>query len=582
MALKTVKLKTEFCVVGGGVAGIHAAITAAREGVKTVIVQERPVYGGNASSEIRMWICGTGNYEYKETGLSEEINLQNYYFNPGKNYNLWGALLFEKINAEENITPLLNCTCFDAQMKDDKIVGITAYQMTTQTLYEIEADNYADCSGDSILAPLTGAKFMYGRESKDEYDEPIKTHEVSDGKTMGNSCLIQARKVNRKVVFRAPDWAEKVPVEKLKSKNVNLHDPYENFWYIEIGGTDDVIGNAEKYNKRLLALCLGVWDTIKNSGEFDADYYDLDFLGFLGAKRESRRMLGDYVMTANDILNEVKFPDTVAYGGWPMDDHYPEGFDGEKSNYTISVPTYGIAYRCLYSKNIGNLFFAGRNISLTHLALSSARVMGTCATLGQAVGVAASFCKKYGVSPRGVSEYMEEMQQTLLKIDCFLPAVERKVSELNILANFNGDKVLHNGKDRDLSGENNCAQVNNGETLSYTFAQPKKIDGVKIVFDSDLLRKTFKGMSVCEREHSMRGNIDENCPEMFVPTTLCREYSLCYTDENGENHLAKYEKKNLKRNVLLSIDEKVRSVSLTVISNWGNSEKTGVYTFELF
>lgn len=363
MSLETKYVKTDLCVIGGGMVGINAAIIAARLGLKVVLIHERPVLGGNASGEIRMWICGVQNYTYRETGLSEEINIENYFYNPTKSYPLWDALLYGKVQKEKNITPLLNCTCFDAKMNQGTIQSVTAYQMSTQTLYEVQAKYFADCSGDSILAPLTGADFRWGRESREEFNEPMQTHEQADDKTMGNSCLIQARKTSRKTTFRAPDWAEKVSVEKLKSKGVDLSNSYENFWYIELGGVLDTIKDAENINKRLIALCLGVWDTIKNSGEFDADYFELEFLGFLGAKRESRRMLGDYVLTANDIMDGKVFEDTVAYGGWPLDDHNPEGFDGDKSNYTIVVKKpYGIPYRCLYSKNVENLFFAGRNM----------------------------------------------------------------------------------------------------------------------------------------------------------------------------------------------------------------------------
>lgn len=584
MSLKVEKIKADLCVIGGGMAGINVAITAARLGVKVVLVHERPVFGGNASSEIRMWICGVQDYAYRETGISEEINLENYYYNPTKNYHLWDSVLYNKVQNEKNITPLLNCTCFDAKMESAKIKSVTAYQMTTQTMYEIEADTFADCSGDSILAPLTGAEYMYGRESQLEYNEPMQTHTESDEKLMGNSCLLQARKTSRKIPFRAPEWAEKVSVEKLKSKNVNLYSTYENFWYIELGGVLDTIKDAENINKRLIALCLGVWDTIKNSGEFDADYFELEFLGFLGAKRESRRMLGDYVLTANDIMNGKVFEDTVAYGGWPLDDHNPEGFDGDKSNYTITVnKPYGIPYRCLYSSNIDNLFFAGRNISATHMAMSSARVMGTCSIIGQAVGAASALCKKYGVSPRDVNHYMDELQQILLINDCYLPNIERKVSTLSlkgVLSGANNCEVLRNGKDRNFLNEQNKVELSFGESVAYSFDEPVEVKTVKIVFDSDLQRSTFD-MSNCEKQHSMRCNVLDDSPIMHMPKTLVKAYSLELTFSDGSKKFVE-ETENKKRNVLISVGEKLRDVNLTVYENWGKQETSGVFTFELY
>ena len=164
MGLDKKRLKADLCVVGGGIAGINVAIMAARLGLKAVLMHERPVFGGNASSEVRMWICGVKDYAYKETGILEEINLENFFYNPTKNYSLWDTLLYAKVHNEKNIFPLLNCTCFEAKMNGERIHSVTGYQMTTQTFFEVEADYFADCSGDSILAPLSGAEFMYGRE----------------------------------------------------------------------------------------------------------------------------------------------------------------------------------------------------------------------------------------------------------------------------------------------------------------------------------------------------------------------------------------------------------------------------------
>lgn len=583
MGLDRRKIKADLCVVGGGIAGINVAIMAARLGLKVVLMHERPVFGGNASGEIRMWICGVKDYAYKETGILEEINMENLFYNPTKNYPLWDSLLYGKVHAEKNITPLLNCTCFDAEMDGDRIHSIVGYQMTTQTFIEVEADYFADCSGDSILAPLSGAEFMYGREAQAEYSEPMHEHQDADKKTMGNSCLLQARKVNKKIPFKAPEWAEKVSVEKLKSKNVNMHTPEENFWYIELGGEEDVISNAESINKRLIALCLGVWDTIKNSGEFDADYFDLEFMGFLGAKRESRRMKGDYVLTANDIMEGMVFDDTVAYGGWPLDDHNPKGFEGQFSNHITPVQKpYGIPYRCLYSKNIKNLFFAGRNISATHMAMSSARVMGTCGIIGQAVGAAAYIAKKHGVLPREVGKYIEELQQLLLQRDCYLPQIQRKVSGFCENAMLIGaSDVIRNGWDRDLFGSNNSETIENCEPIKYIFEVPTYIAGVKVVFDSDLKRSTYD-MHECEKHHSMRCNVLDDSPIMSMPKLLVKEYEIKIILKDGEEIKLIEEKENKKRNVLLSIEKELKEISLTIFQNWGGESSTRLFTFECF
>ena len=589
MALNQKEVRVDLCVVGGGIAGMFAAITAARLGVRVALIQERPVFGGNASGEIRMWICGAQQRAFREAGLQEEINLENYYYNPQKNWHLFDSVLYNKVHSEPGILPFLNCTCHAADCWDGHIHSVTAYQMTTQTEITVYADCFADCSGDSILAPLCGAEFMYGREGNHEYgEEAVCTRTEGDGKTMGNSVLIQARYVGHPVSFTAPDWAEKVSVEKLKSKGLNLAEPYENFWYIELGGNDDVIGNAENINRRLIALCLGVWDTIKNSGEFNADMYDLDFLGFLPAKRESRRLTGDYVMTAADILHGGCFPDTVAYGGWGLDDHNPDGFDGDVSNHNTPLhAVYGIPYRCLYSRNIDNLFFAGRNISMTHMAMSSARVMGTCGTLGEAVGTAAYLCKKYAVLPRGVGAHMAEMQQILLWHDAFLPGVKRTVSPMSRSAELLGDGVLdverlREGADRLIDPKDPIAAIPNGREVVYRFPQDTYLAGVKIVWDSDLTRDSFEGMPDAEKYHSMRCNIQADSPVMPMPGTLCRAFTVTGVTAAGDTTVLYQTDRNLRRNLLIPIGGAYREIRLRPEGNYGNGDRTGIFTFEVY
>lgn len=590
MSLDEKQITADFCVVGGGVAGVFAAITAARLGLKTVLIHERPVFGGNASSEIRMWICGAQQRLYREGGLQEELDLENYYFNPSKNWYLFDSVLYGAVMREKNLTAFLNCTCYDAHCGGKHIESVAAYQMTTQTIIKVNAKYFADCSGDSVLAPLSGANFMYGRESAAEYGEyVIQSHENGDNKTMGNSVLIQARNVGRKVDFVAPDWAEKVSVEKLKYKRVNLKSPGENFWYIELGGNDDVVRNAETINKKLLALCLGVWDTIKNSGEFDAGNYDLEFLGFLPAKRESRRMKGDYVLTANDILSGGKFEDTVAYGGWGLDDHNPDGFEGKEGNHYQNVDdVYGIPYRCLYSENVENLFFAGRNISATHMAMSSARVMGTCGCLGQAVGTAAYVADLYGLTPRGVGGHIGEVQQILLKYDCFLPNATREVSPVckNAKLVYGGQSAdierLRDGFDRDTESVTTGAILKNGTAVTYEFEPAQKINGVKIVFDSDFLRKTIGTENVYEKYHSTRANVQSDSPVLNVPKTLAKAFAVSGITAGGKEVTLFKTDRNLKRNVIIGAGGEYKSISLTVLKNFGETDETNVFTFEIF
>ncbi len=383
--VETIVHKVSFCVVGGGIAGMCAAIAAARKGIKTLIMQERPVFGGNASSEVRMWVCGTPGFP--ETGLVEEFRLENLYRNTYPNYSVWDSILFEKVRFQENLISLLNCSCQDAVTENGRIRSVTGWQSTTQTFHKVEADYFADCSGDSILALLSGAEFRIGRETKSEFGESL-AQDVPDRKTMGLSCILQARETDSPRKFIPPAWAYCYPDDASFPARGHKLEKLQNFWWLEFGGDQDSIRDTEEIRDDLLKAAFGIWDHIKNRGDHGADNWELDWVGFLPGKRESRRCIGDHILNQQDVLGGGHFPDTVAYGGWPIDDHHPGGFrhDGPPNTNIIPERPYGIPARCLYSRNVENLLFAGRNISASHTALSSCRVMATCGTLGQAAG----------------------------------------------------------------------------------------------------------------------------------------------------------------------------------------------------
>ena len=237
-------LTADLCVVGGGMAGICAAIAAARGGASVVLMQERPVLGGNASSEIRMWVCGAHGENNRETGIIEEIALENLRRNPTKNFYIWDTVLYDFVLREKNITLLLNCACMDAAVeegdfadgRDRRITSVTGYQMTTQRFIEVKAAHYADCSGDSILAPLTGALYREGREGKNDFGEPTYV-ESPDKLHMGMSCLIQGRETDRPVAFTPPPFALKLTQDDFRHRSPRMDSSYENFWSWSWGAT---------------------------------------------------------------------------------------------------------------------------------------------------------------------------------------------------------------------------------------------------------------------------------------------------------------------------------------------------------
>lgn len=582
----------DLCVVGGGLAGICSAISAAREGASVVLMHERAMLGGNASSEIRMWVCGAFGENNRETGILEEIFLENAYRNPTKSYAIWDTVLYEIVKREKNITLLLNCTCMDAKSETGafadgrsvRIKSVTGYQMTTQSFYEITAKFFADCSGDSILAPLVNADFRMGRESRDEFGE--NSHiEKSDSMTMGMSCLIQGRETDRDIKFTPPSFSTPLTAENFIGRDPDLYKDTENFWYLELGGNRDTIADTEDIRDELLGLAVGTWDYIKNRSGMNASKWDLDFLGFLPGKRESRRMVGEYVISERDISGGVVFDDEVAFGGWPLDDHFPGGFyhRGVPNTYYEVKAPYSIPYRALYSKNVENLFFAGRNISMTHTAMSSIRVMATCALLGEVVGRAAAIAAKYKITPHGVYlNKLSELQDSLMRGDCFLPSRKRRISAVCAEAELNAPSLLRNGEDRahrlyKTSEETARYDAYRGEEIVYRF-KPMEVKSAHITFDSDLNRNTLEG-SGCERTHTTRANVKLDAPMLRMPSTLCKDFTL-YGELNGKRTEILKVSINRKRAYDLCIGLKLDSLILVPESVWGDGERIPVISFD--
>lgn len=586
------QLSCDLCVVGGGMAGICAAISAAREGLRVVLMHERSVLGGNASSEIRMWISGAAGRNNRETGILEEIELENMYRNPTKSFAVWDTVLYDFVRREKNIRLLLNCTCMDAAVEEGafahgrsrRLLSVTGYQMTTQRFFQVTAAFFSDCSGDSILAPLSGAEYRFGREAASEFGE-LSTAAAADRKTMGMSCLIQGRETARPVAYIPPSWSARLTGEHFAGRMPDLYDPAENYWYLELGGNRDTIADTESLRDELLSLATGTWDYIKNSGRFDAANWDLDFLGFLPGKRESRRMVGEYTVTQRDISAGRVFQDEVAYGGWPLDDHFPDGFYHRgvpNTDYATPSP-YSLPYRALYSKNVDNLFFAGRNISVTHMALSSTRVMATCGLLGEAVGKAAAIAVQDRITPHDVYlTRLDELQSRLLNSDCFLPSRVRAVSGVCKRATLTGaSEQIRNGQDRahalyGTEEDTAFCHIRPGEGIVYRFP-PAAVSSIHIVFSSDLNRETLLGTAV-ERQRAMGANRRLNSPQLRMPLPLCREFRLNGALGGNEYELL-HVTDNRRRCYHLTPGRVFDRLVLTPLSSWGG-ETVDVISFD--
>ena len=522
--LETINHKVQFCVIGGGLAGMCAAIAAARHGVRTLIMHERPVFGGNASSEVRMSISGATKMwpQHRETGIVEELDLENMYRNPDSCYSIWDSVLFEKVRFQENLVSLLNCSCLDAEVCEGRIRSVKGWQQTTQTFHTVEADYFADCSGDSILAPLVGAEFRIGREDKREFGESL-AQDKADRKTMGMSCLIQMRETDSPKTFTPPAWANRYPDDDVLPDRPHQIARLCNYWWLELGGDRDSIRDTEEVRDELLKAAFGVWDHIKNRGDHHAENWALDWVGFLPGKRESRRYMGDYIFTQGDVQSGGHFDDTVAYGGWPLDDHDPGGLNqpGHPNEFVYPKEPYGIPARCLYSRNIENLLFAGRNISTSHTGLSSTRVMATCATLGEAAGVIVHYAVRDGLTPRETCKrHIEAIRQTLMDDDCWLPGFTRAISplcrEARLTADCGDPEALRNGIDRTLDGVSNAWECGAGNFAEYDFGRPADLRRVRLVFDSDFTR-TAKNVLFNYPLHE---------PPRVTPATLIKGFHL--------------------------------------------------------
>ncbi len=541
--MKTFEKTYDVVVVGGGLSGMCAAIASARGGAKTALIQDRPVLGGNASSEIRMHICGADRHaaraNARETGILEEILLKNKSINDKDNYSwpVFDMCMWEICRFQENLDLYLNTAFTSVKMNGNSIESICAKGLTNETYYTFFAPLFIDATGDGSLGAMSGAEFMYGREDKSAFLEEDGV-DVADPYTMGNSVMFYAVDTGAPVKFTKPDWAYSYTEADLNNR------PHDNissgYWWIELGGkTLHTIYDAEELRDELFKTVYGIWDHIKNGGDHGAENYKLEWVGTLPGKRESRRLVGDYVLKEQDLMNAKEFDDAVAYGGWSMDCHVIEGFlstEDEPTKYIHFDDVYPIPYRALYSKNVENLFLGGRAISASHLAFASTRVMGTTSVCGQAVGTAAAIACKKGIMPREVNEYISEVQQLLLKDDCFIPnfknedvcdfALGKKVTATSERKGFEAVNVT-NGVARTVKENSNMYCSNgiseNGESITIDFEKCVDLKELHIKFDSNLSR---------EIEISLNSWVTSR-QEKGLPSTLVKDYKVELLN-NGE------------------------------------------------
>lgn len=604
LAERYIEKEFEVVVVGGGMAGVCAAIEAARDGAKVALVNSRPVLGGNASSEIRVHISGADQSlrqtDYAESGLVYELMLENKARNEQFSYSIWDMILFEATQKEKNLTCFHNTVMYDCETDGDKITSILCVQETTEMRIRISAPIFVDATGNGTLGYYAGAEFRQGSESKAETGEADAPDEANHD-TMGNTIMFKARDMGHPVKFTPPAFANKYTEYDLRYR---MHcanqtpdysiakNPEENkrtggcsakgvdygyFWIELMGdGKTDIIPQYEKIRDDLVAVLYGVWDHIKNGGDHLADNYALEWVGMLPGTRESRRLEADYMLTETDILDNRIFEDAVAYGGWWVDVHTPNGmldthllpsgdcvyFDG----------VYTVPYRSYYSKNINNLFMAGRDIGCTRLAYSSTRILGCCAVGGQAVGVAAALCIKKNCSPRELNPYVKEIQQTLLEHDAFLPGFASdgandkiRFAALSATSAADGcgpEKVI-DGISRklgdDFHGWKSNGLAKDGESLTATFKGAEEVKQVRLTFESDFKYPIRVTMCTNRQVQQRQG----------VPAELVKDYDLIFRLDGKAVKTVEVRDNHQRLNVIDSESIKCDSIEIKVLSTNG-------------
>lgn len=407
----------DLVVVGGGIAGMCAAAAASRLGCRVALINDRPVLGGNNSSEIRVHLGGNIGLGpnpglgrmIREFGHSKEGNAK-----PAANYEDEKKELF--ISNEKDITLYANYRAISVKTEGGKIESVIIKHIENGKKMELKAPLFSDCTGDGTIGYLAGADYKMGRESSDDYGEDLAPTE-SDKMTMGAS--VQWYSAEKGKPTRFPIFEYGLHFNEKNCENVTMGE-----WKWETGMNLNQIDDFERIRDYGLMVIFSNWSFLKNGLKDNEKYKKraLDWVAYIAGKRESRRLLGDYILKQDDIDKNVYHEDASFVTTWSIDLHFPDSANAshfpeapfKAATKHIHIYPYAVPYRCLYSRNIENLFMAGRNISVTHVALGTVRVMRTTGMMGEVVGMAASLCKKYATNPRGIyQKHLPELRDLM-------------------------------------------------------------------------------------------------------------------------------------------------------------------------
>jgi hypothetical protein len=406
--------RVDLIIAGGGIPGVCMAITAARLGLTVALIHDRPVLGGNNSSEVRVHLAGRMNLPpYPRLGdvVSEIGPRRGGNAQPGDFYEDERKL--EAVRAEKNIRLFLSTRAIGVEKEGARITAVVGRNIETGRETRFAAPLVADCTGDGVIGMLAGAEYRYGRESREETGEKTAP-DTADTQTMGSSVQWYSREAAEPVAF--PDIAWGLDFNDTNCERVKMGE-----WTWETGMNDHQVNEFERVRDYGMLVVFSNWSFLKNRSAHKADYAKsrLDWVAYVAGKRESRRLMGDIVLKEQDLVDRVVYPDATACTTWTVDLHYPDpkntkNFPGAEFKSIAkheAIYPYPLPYRCYYSKNIDNLFMAGRNISVTHVALGTIRVMRTGGMMGEVVGMAAALCKKHGCAPRDIyTDHLGELK----------------------------------------------------------------------------------------------------------------------------------------------------------------------------
>ncbi|NCC83002.1 MAG: FAD-dependent oxidoreductase [Clostridia bacterium] len=416
----------DLVVAGGGPGGVPAALAAARAGLRVLMLTNRPVLGGNAGADAGVNFNGAAARQpnAREGGIAEELMRTAAHF---------GCSMTEAMErlcqAESGLTVVYKQHVCAVEMAGQKITAVIARDVIKGSRYRYQGTCFVDATGDAWLTHLSGAKYRIGREARHQHEEAFAP-ETADLLTM-SGCITNSvfLDTGAPVEWQAPDWVPRLPAGRAFGRNIERIGPS---WWTEAPNDLDDIYDAELSRDELFRVMLAYFHYLKNLWEEKerAASYVFGRMPYFDAKRESRRMIGDYILTQSDCVEGRLFEDVIAHSGWPIDLHHPRGiYSGHEGPFFSNshVPLVSIPYRCLYSVNIENLFASGRNLSVSHVALGTTRLQSTIAAVAQAVGTAAAMCVQRGMLPRALGqEHITDLQQRLLRDDAFLFDLENQ------------------------------------------------------------------------------------------------------------------------------------------------------------